>query len=132
MKKVIVIIALMMIGLTAYGQNTVKAIKEGFQKGSFYIGTEKGTKNIMQFDVVEGTETRDFDGNILTAYFVTRTDNEYNSKGNEFLKANCEKADKDDNYKYVIMPLVFNEYGLTIMTYDYTDDGRVKVSFFIN
>lgn len=129
MKKVLFVLVMLLSVVAANAQRKVSEIKDDFKNGSFWIRTEKGSDAIIMFNIVEGTEVKDLKGDIFMGDFITVSNDENTENGNKFIKEKFEKADNDFNYKYVIMPEIFRRYGMELISYSYTDDGRVKVTF---
>lgn len=137
MKKMIILLVMLLSGIVANGQNTIGAIRDGFKNGCFYLVVDSDVDNysVMFFKAIDGTETYDENGDIMIADYITDVEEEnneydiyFNKKGNDWLKGQLAKAEKDENH-YLVLFMTFEDYGLIMIDHSITDDGRVRMQF---
>lgn len=89
MKKILVIIVLLLSVFTASAQKTAREIRQGFNKGCFYIHVAEGSYAMFAFDDYKSQIDKlvyDAHGNLLSARFYLMENSDAQRSGAEWFK----------------------------------------------
>lgn len=133
MKKFLVIIALLLSVFTASAQKTVREIRQGFDKGCFYIHVAEGSYAMFAFDDYESQIDKlvyDADGNLLSARFYLTEGTDATKSGAEWFK---EKMTTEVG-RLALFNVFYDTLGLIIDTDNFyiNADGKAVVTIYKN